>query len=844
MNAPGPGAVKAVPTGPVLVVDDRSLNRKYLCTVLRYAGYTTLEAADGREALQQALRQRPALMICDILMPTMNGYELVEQLRADIQLADLPVIFYTATYAAAQARRVAATYGVDIVLPKPSSPVVVLEAVNRSLGLAPAVAAPPPLTPPVETDTLQRIGEQFERHTAELRAIAASLGQLSAAGSELRHRGDQLRALAATQAENTEQIARVGTRLNRVLALGMKLGLECDGARIAALVFDTACQLIDADCVGLGLEHLDFAPGRLAHGQGVDPRWYSEAAPGSELPGVLREVVGQGRPRRLHSPQRLAAETLPPGHPEVCALLAVPLASRDEVYGWLYFAQRTSTLRFTEEDECIAGTLGALAAMFIENRRLYHREQRHALELQAEISQRQRAEEARLASEQRLESIAFYDPLTRLANRRLFGDRLAQYLETARQNGRQVAVILADLERFKGINEMLGLNGGDEVLKLVARRLLDFAGLANCLARVGANQFAIIVPDVQQPADLTRLLNEQAWRSLWHPYDYEGRELRLSARLGIALFPGDGSDAEALLGNAEAALMKAKRSGERYLFYTQQMSESIREKLRLEIQLRRALEEREFVLHYQPKVDLRSGAICGAEALIRWDSPTLGLVPPQQFIGLLEETGLINEVGRWVLGRAAADHAAWQAAGLPAPPVAVNVSAQQLRQPDFVEQLAAALAPASGRPAELQLEVTESLLMDDTERTLVTLEQVRQMGVTIAIDDFGTAYSSLSYLARLPISAVKIDRSFVVRMTASADTMSIVSAILSLARSMNLKIIAEGVDSEEQLKFLRLLRCDEMQGFLFSPAVPAGEFAAMLRRGQRLAGMPTLASRP
>lgn len=439
-----------------------------------------------------------------------------------------------------------------------------------------------------------------------------------------------------------------------------------------------------------------------------------------------------------------------------------------------------------------------------------------------------------LAREEKLDYLAYYDSLTRLANRRLFSDRLNQLVHAARHDGKSFAVMMLDLASFKSINDLLGMAAGDELLRKVAHRLTRYAGGSSRLARVGGDRFAAVLPDFHAVADLNATLHERMWKGMGRPYRLRGRAMRVSVRVGIAMFPDDGDDAESLIQNAEAALKKAKASGDNFLFYTQQMSAALKEKLQLEGQLRHALENAELVLHYQPKLDLRSGAICGAEALLRWNSPDLGLVPPARFMPLLEETGLIVEVGRWVLRQASQDRRAWAAAGLPPTRVAVNLSPLQLRQAGFVEDLRRELGGGGPDAAGIDLEVTESVLMPDMEQHIGKLSEVRGMGVRIAIDDFGIGYSSLSRLSRLPVDAVKIDRSFIVGMTDSADTMSIVSTIISLARSMNLSVVAEGVDSAEQLKFLRLLRCDEIQGFLFSPGVPADEFARMLREGRQL----------
>ncbi|HUP92886.1 MAG TPA: EAL domain-containing protein [Solimonas sp.] len=440
-----------------------------------------------------------------------------------------------------------------------------------------------------------------------------------------------------------------------------------------------------------------------------------------------------------------------------------------------------------------------------------------------------------LAHRKQLEDLGSYDQLTKLANRALFSERLNFHVQLARRSHGMLAVLLLDLESLKSVNSTLGMAAVDELLQEVATRLVTFAGSVHFVARVGPELFAAVVPQLKQVSDLSAVLRERVWGQLDRPFQLRGRELRMSARTGVALYPNDGEDAENLLRHAEAALHKAKATGERHSFYTQAISAALQEKLSLESGLRRAQEQGEFVLHYQPKMDLSSGAICGAEALLRWNSPELGLVPPGKFIALLEESWLILEVGRWVLEQAKADRLRWLKAGLSAPRVAVNVSAMQLRQPDFVDVIRAVCAGyAPDEDPCLELEITESVLMSDVEQSIEKFQRIRELGVSIAMDDFGTGYSSLAYLARLPISAVKIDRSFIAGMTASTDTRSIVSTIISLAHSMGLRVIAEGVELQEQLDSLRLLQCDEMQGYLFARPMPADQFAALLEKSPRL----------
>ena len=430
---------------------------------------------------------------------------------------------------------------------------------------------------------------------------------------------------------------------------------------------------------------------------------------------------------------------------------------------------------------------------------------------------------------EKLDYLAYYDELTGLANRALFLERVGQKLIAAGSSKSKVAIFALDIERFRAINDALGRQAGDELLKQIADRFKKGGGDESRLARIGADHFAVVSSDAQSEEQLARLTELRLKERFGPPFRIGDSEVRASAKVGIAVFPNDGADADTLLRNAEAAVKKAKASGERYLFYTQEMTERIAEKLSLESKLRQALEKEEFVLYYQPKVDLQSRNIVGLEALIRWQSPERGLVPPLQFIPLLEETGLIQQVGSWALRRASLDHRSWAQQGLKAPRVAVNVSPIQMRQRNFVEVIEQAIMGGHA-PTAIDLEITESLIMEDIQGNIQKLNSVRALGVNIAIDDFGTGYSSLGYLAKLPVQSLKIDRSFIDAMNKDPNAMTLVSTIISLAHSLRLKVVAEGVETEEQANFLRLLKCDEMQGYLFSKPLPMAGLVELLRK--------------
>jgi diguanylate cyclase (GGDEF)-like protein/PAS domain S-box-containing protein len=432
-----------------------------------------------------------------------------------------------------------------------------------------------------------------------------------------------------------------------------------------------------------------------------------------------------------------------------------------------------------------------------------------------------------LKKEEQLNYLAYFDAITGLPNRALFYDRLGQHINDAK-SGEMVAVLAIDLERFRVINETFGRHAGDALLKKVAERLITMEIGADHLARISADCFAVVLSDIREEADIVHFL-DQVTVALSEPFELEDKELRISARVGIAIFPDDGRDTDVLFRNAEAALKKAKFSGEKYSFYTPELNARVAEKLTLENKLRKALEQKQLVLHYQPKINLKNNQIDGLEALMRWNDPESGLVPPWKFIPLLEETGMIIEAGAWALAQAMADYRELQKMNLSPPRIAVNVSQVQLQRNDFVSTIERVVSDSGGMTGGLEIEITESLIMLDVEVNIQKLRAIRDLGVEVTIDDFGTGYSSLSYIAKLPISALKIDRAFIINMTSNADDLSIVSAIISLAHSLNLRVVAEGVETEEQAKLLRLLKCDELQGFLFSPGVPVAQIKEFLR---------------
>ena len=444
----------------------------------------------------------------------------------------------------------------------------------------------------------------------------------------------------------------------------------------------------------------------------------------------------------------------------------------------------------------------------------------------------------RKLAEERIFHMAHHDELTGLPNRNLMHDRIDQAIRNAARNGEAVALAFVDLDGFKLVNDGLGHKAGDELLKVVSKRMGACLRRNDTLARFGGDEFVILLPDQgqgQEPMALAPLL-EKIRVAVTEPVQVAGQAVQVSCSMGVVMYPRDGLDASALLMNADAAMYRAKDLGSNnFQFYAREMNASVEEKLVLLDGLRQAVQatvdgagENSFYLLYQPKVDLKSGRIFGVEALLRWRHPEHGVVPPQRFIGLAEESGLIVPIGDWVVRTACRQAQAWREAGLGPITVSVNVSARQFEEARLADRVAAALVDSGLPPALLELEVTESLIMRDLQKSVATMRELKAMGVSLSIDDFGTGYSSLSALKSFPISRLKIDKSFVSDLADNPDDQAIAMAVISLGHKLNLKVIAEGVETEQQCRFLRENECDEMQGYLFSKPVTAAEIAQLV----------------
>ncbi|MFH1672863.1 MAG: EAL domain-containing protein [Pseudomonadota bacterium] len=451
-------------------------------------------------------------------------------------------------------------------------------------------------------------------------------------------------------------------------------------------------------------------------------------------------------------------------------------------------------------------------------------------------------------SEAKITHLTYYDALTKLPNRSQFMDRLALEISHANRTKKMLAVLFLDLDHFKRINDTLGYKAGDELLETVASRLsqqlrqsdtvsrMDYhvQDMGDSVSRVGGDEFSIIIPRLSE-AQLATVVAKRILDVMKAPFVIQNQELRMTTSVGISLYPNDGHDVEIVLKNASTALYRAKDRGrDNYQFYSPAMNEMALERIELENNLHHALEQNEFLLYYQPQYELRTNKIVGMEALVRWNNRDKGLIPPNSFIPLAEETGLILSIGEWVLRTACKQAKALQDEGFTPLRVAVNLSARQFQDPDLIEKVSLILKETGLPPNDLELEITESAMIQDVDNAISILHDLKKMDITIALDDFGTGYSSLTYLKKFPIDTLKIDRSFVSDIDVrNADSLAIVAAIVAMARKLRIRTVAEGVESEEQLSFLQVQECDEVQGYLLSPPIPAPDFLKLLSEDQQ-----------
>ena len=701
----------------LLIVDDNPINLSVVVEYLEETGYEVLVALDGEEALKRAVYSRPNLILLDVMMPGIDGFETCRRLKADPTTADIPVIFMTALDDVPDKIAAFQAGGVDYIS-KPFQPEELLARVRTHLAL-------------------RRARLNLSAQNAALEEEVNARREVEAA---LRASEQSFRRLFETA---DDAIALLDPDLGTIVDVNM---------RMLDLVQRARGELI-------GRRFNDMPAFALVED------WVSAAT------HLKRSGLYKGDEWTLKRPD-----------------------------GSRIVVEVTAT-------SCEAG-----------GRKLAQWNFR-------DISDRKEAEA-------RIRYLALHDPLTGLANRAKFFDRLQQAIAEVRRKGGKAATFAIDLDHFKALNDTHGHLIGDRLLEMAAARMMGCLGESDIAARIGGDEFVVALADVpgREEAEqvATRLLAE-----INQPFEIDGKILRLSASIGVSLYPEDGSDAFGLVRAADTAMHRAKKGGRSAVrSFTHDLTIAAERWHTLNQDIGGACDRGEFMLHYQPQVALENQEIIGVEALLRWNHPSLGMIGPDDFVPLLEERGMMIDVGRWVLERACRQNVEWQAAGLDPVRVAVNLSAQQFYRDDLVETVAQTLAETGLAPEWLELELTETLTLDDAEATLRIMRDLKGLGVALSLDDFGTGWSSLAYLRRFPLDRIKIDRTFVRDLAHHKSTAAIVHAIVDLARRLGLDCIAEGVETEEQQRLLQQELCPNMQGFLFSRPLSAADMTALFRNQQ------------
>jgi diguanylate cyclase (GGDEF)-like protein len=757
----------------ILIVDDEPKNRNLLEALLKPEGYLTITASNGANALAITTEKLPDLILLDVMMPDMNGYDITVKLKTNPATRNIPIIILSALDDRSS-KLAGLNAGAEDFLTKPIDRIELWARVRSLLRLKECY------------DSLAEHNQLLEQ------AVCAQNAEIA----ERNHAETQI------------------IRLNRLYGILSGINAAVVRIRNQQELFTETCHIAVEQghfrMAWIGLVSRDREVFTPTAWSGIDE-------------GYLDKINTYIKDKGVNSLQ-LVARALQEKTPIVCN----DFDSDPRVVYWrtdaLQRGYRSMGIFPLMRDNHPVG----LFTLYAPEPDFFDMEEVKLLtELTANISYALEF----LEKEDKLNYLAYHDALTGLPGRTLFQDRLAQAITNSHRHKDSLGVLFIDLDHFKNINDSLGHHAGDILLKQVAVLFTSCMREDDTVARLGGDEFVVILPNMASE-DEAWMVSQKILKLMAEPFTIESHELFITCSIGIALYPKDGKDAKTLLQSADGALYLAKNKGRNNAqFCTAEMNAKALERLTLENDLRQALNRREFLLHYQPRVDMISGEITGMEALVRWQHPVQGLLYPTQFIPIAEESGLIVPLGEWVLRTACEQNKAWQRAGLKPVNIAVNLSARQFKQQDLVELISRVLKETELSPSYLELELTESMVMQHVEAAISTLNQFKKIGVKISIDDFGIGYSSLNYLKHFPIGFLKIDQSFVRDITTNRDDAAIAKIIISMAHDLGLKVIAEGVETEEQKSFLHLHSCDEIQGFFYSKPIPAEEFETLLKEG-------------
>ena len=810
----------------VLVVEDNRTNQMVAAGMLNINGCQCEFAGNGREAVETARTRRFDLILMDCNMPEMDGYEATAHIRnfEESLARRTPIIAMTANTQQGDAEKCLAA-GMDDYLAKPITLVELRQKLERWLVSMPATAIERTVAESEESSLDRTVFEKLREilGPALQQAVTPFLEDTPTYLAQLEHAVDtddaetartmahsikgssgNLGALHLSHlAKDAEELAR-DQRLPEIRPLLPQLRSAFDAVSAELgheMVLEDRMTAPHDDDVAqvLVVDDDRSTRGALRYTLQRDGFHVEEAADGEQALKMLKRM----------RPDVILMDAMMPvmdGFTACAKLQNLPNGRSIPVL----------MITALEDKSSVERAFAAGASDFIPKPIHF-----------AVLSQRVRRIIEANRAEKRVRHLAYSDSLTGLPNRSLFFDQLSRRIDEARKTGESVAVLFLDLDRFKNVNDSLGHDVGDRLLVAVAQRIRNSVRNADCVARLGGDEFTVVLANVVSPAAAATAA-QNICRSLANSFQIEGHDIFITTSVGISMYPNDGGDAGTLLKHADTAMYRAKKTKAGFQFFEAAMEQSISERVRLENDLRRSLQRNELEVYYQPQARFENNHIVGMEALVRWNHPTRGLVSPLEFIPLAEEAGLIEAIGEWVLRTSCAQLQRWMQSGLPVIRVSVNLSVKQLLQPDFTLTVERALEDTGLPPHLLELEITESTLMEHAEDTLEALDRLRSLGVRLAIDDFGTGYSSLSYLKRFPVDVVKIDRSFVRDVPHDADDAAIVKGIIALAHSLRLEVVAEGVETEGQHEFLRAQACDMLQGYYLSTPVPADQFARYL----------------